>query len=63
MQKKALDLKPQDTILVEGKKIKIEKIEKSDLGKHGKVKVRIEGLAGKEKIVLIRLSEDMFETA
>ncbi len=63
MQKKALDLKPQDIIIVEGKKIKIEKIEKSDLGKHGKVKVRIEGLAGREKIVLIRLSEDLFETA
>jgi len=63
MQKKAIDLKPGDSITVEGKKIKIEKIEKSDLGKHGKVKVRIEGLAGKEKIILIRLSEDLFETA
>lgn len=63
MQKKALDLKPQDIILIEGKKIKIEKIEKSDLGKHGKVKVRIEGLSGKEKVILIRLSEDLFETA
>jgi len=63
MQKKALDLKPGEHILVEGRKLKIEKIEKSDLGKHGKVKVRIEGFAGKEKIVLIRLSEDLFEIA
>ena len=62
MQKKAIDLKPHDIILVEGKKLKIEKIEKSDLGKHGKIKVRIEALDGKEKIILIRLSEDMFET-
>ena len=62
MQKKAIDLKPHDIILVEGKKLKIEKIEKSDLGKHGKIKVRIEALDGKEKIILIRLPEDMFET-
>jgi len=63
MQKKAIELKPGDTIKLEDKTIKIEKIEKSDLGKHGKVKVRIEGLAGKEKLILIRLSEDLFDLA
>lgn len=55
MKKQAKDLKRGDEINIAGQVRIIEEIEISDIGKHGKRKVRIVALSPKgEKIVLIR---------
>ena len=55
MKKKAKDLKRGDEINIAGQVRIIEEIEISDIGKHGKRKVRIVALSPKgEKMVIIR---------
>ena len=59
---KVESLKPGDEIKVENEFCKITKFEKSNIGKHGKVKCRIEALSSKgETKILIRLAEDTIE--
>lgn len=55
MKKQAKDLKRGDEINIAGQVRIVEEIEISDIGKHGKRKVRIVALSPKgEKTVLIR---------
>jgi translation elongation factor P/translation initiation factor 5A len=55
MKKQAKDLKKGDKIILGGQTLIIEDIEISDIGKHGKRKVRIEAKKpDKEKTVIIR---------
>jgi len=55
MRKKAADLKKGDKIKIAGETCVIESIEISDIGKHGKRKVRIEAIKpDNEKIVIVR---------
>ncbi len=55
MKKQAKDLKRGDEINIAGQVKIVEEIEISDIGKHGKRKVRIVASSSKgEKIVLIR---------
>jgi len=59
---KIKDLKEGDQIKIESQFCKIIKFEKSNIGKHGKVKCRIETLNSKgENQILIRLEEDTIE--
>jgi translation elongation factor P/translation initiation factor 5A len=63
-QKKAMDLKEGDVILVYGEKAAVKKIETSGKGvKQGRVKCRIEAesLKDNKPLVIIRLAEDMIE--
>ncbi len=65
VQKKVLELKEGDIILVYGDKAIVKKIESSGKGiKQGKVKCRIEAetIDEKKSIVVIRLAEEMIET-
>ena len=64
-QKKALEIKEVDVILVYGERAVVKKVETSGKGiKQGKVKCRIEATSEKEgkSLVVIRLAEDMIET-
>ena len=55
MKKKAKEIKKGDKINIAGQVRIVEEIEISDIGKHGKRKVRIVALSPKgEKIILIR---------
>lgn len=55
MKKQAKELKQGQTIFLSGEKLKIEKIEISDIGKQGRRKVRIEALkSDNQKAVIIR---------
>tara|TARA_Y100000310_G_C20573080_1_gene759041 strand:+ start:745 stop:948 length:204 start_codon:yes stop_codon:yes gene_type:complete len=63
-QKKAIDLKEGEIILVYGEKAVVKKIETSGKGvKQGKVKCRIEAesVTDNKPLVIIRLAEDMIE--
>jgi len=63
-QKKALEIKPGDVILIYGDKAVVKKIETSGKGiKQGRVKCRIEAESIKDKkhLVVIRLAEDLIE--
>jgi len=63
MKKQAQELKKEDKILIAGKKVIIKNIELSDIGKHGKRKVRIEAKTEQaEKIVIIRPEDYPFES-
>ena len=63
-QKKASDLKKGNHLLVEGSLFLIEKIETSKIAKHGKAKVRIEGITQKgEKKIFVRMADDVFDTS
>ena len=49
-------------VLINGKKCKVTGFEKSNVGKFGKVKCRIEAVDEKnETIIVIRLSDDTIE--
>jgi translation elongation factor P/translation initiation factor 5A len=62
-EKEVKKLKQGETILLEGSKYKIEKIEFSAIGKHGKSKCRIEASNDKgEKKVVIKVADDTIET-
>ena len=55
---KAKDLKKGDRILYEGEILEVTKVEVSNIGKHGRAKVRIEAKNKKgEEKVLIRPDE------
>lgn len=55
MKKQAKDIKKGDTIILAGKNCKVLEIELSDIGKHGKSKVRLElSTPENEKLVIIR---------
>ncbi len=54
MKKYAKDLKKGDKIKIAGENSIVEEIEISDIGKHGKRKVRIVAKNDKEKLVIIR---------
>jgi len=63
-QKKALEIKEGDIILVYGEKAVVKKIETSGKGiKQGRVKCRIEAesIKNKKPLVVIRLAEDLIE--
>ena len=63
MKKQAKDLKQRDSIEITGKSCKIQEIEISDIGKHGKRKVRIVALTPEnEKIVIIRPEDYPFDS-
>ncbi|MBI2448949.1 hypothetical protein HYV49_01495 [Candidatus Pacearchaeota archaeon] len=62
MKKLARDLKKGDRINLAGEVCVIENIEISDIGKHGKRKVRIEARKqNKELVVIIRPEDYPFE--
>lgn len=55
MKKQAKEIKKGDFVLIVGKKFKVIDKEISDMGKHGKSKVRLELLTTEnEKLVIIR---------
>ncbi len=63
MRKQAKDLVKGDSVNLAGRDFKITDIEISDIGKHGKRKVRIVALSSSgEKIVIIRPEDYPFET-
>lgn len=63
MKKQAKDLKSEDRIKVADQSCTIKEIEISDIGKHGKRKVRIEAITSSgEKIVIIRPEDYPFES-
>ena len=63
MKKQAKELKKGDEIIIADQKCVISEIEISDIGKHGKRKVRIEAKTEKgEKIVIIRPEDYLFST-
>jgi len=62
MTKQAKDLEKGDRIIIAEQKCLIEDKEISDIGKHGKRKVRIEAKTEKgEKIVIVRPEDHPFE--
>ena len=62
MKKQAKDLKKGDRIKIADNLCEIEDIEISDIGKHGKRKVRLVALTSSgEKIVIIRPEDYSFE--
>ncbi len=64
MKKQAKDLAKGDKIKIADQTCIIEDIEISDIGKHGKRKVRIEVITEKgEKIVIIRPEDYSFDSA
>lgn len=55
MKKKAWEVKKGDKIKISGQRCLVEEVELSEIGKHGKRKVRISIItSNKEKIVIIR---------
>ena len=60
---KISDLKKGDKIIVEGNILIIKDIQTSAIAKHGKVKRRMETIneKTKEKIILVRLADDIIE--
>lgn len=63
MKKLARELKKGERINLAGEICIVENIEISDIGKHGKRKVRIEAKTAKgEKIVIIRPEDYPFES-
>ena len=63
MKKLAKDLKKGDKIIVADQICVVEKMELSDIGKHGKIKSRIEAKTKKgEKIILIRPEDYPFDS-
>ncbi|MFA5020197.1 MAG: hypothetical protein WC533_03800 [Candidatus Pacearchaeota archaeon] len=61
MKKKASELAKGDKIKILDKIWEISGIEKSDIGKQGSSKVRLELTSGSEKMAIIRPSEYPFE--
>ncbi|MAG02936.1 hypothetical protein CMI42_06365 [Candidatus Pacearchaeota archaeon] len=61
MKKVARDLKEGDDIRIADKSFKVLRIEISEIGKHGKSKVRIEAENNGDKIVIIRPDDYPFE--
>lgn len=62
MKKQAKDLKVGNNIIIAGQKSLIEEIEISDIGKHGKRKVRIVALTpNRERIIIIRPEDYPFD--
>ncbi|MBI4116561.1 hypothetical protein HY449_02350 [Candidatus Pacearchaeota archaeon] len=61
MKKNAKDLKKGDKVKVAGTDFVVEETEISDIGKHGKRKVRIVASNDKEKLVIIRPDDYPFE--
>ena len=63
MKKHAKELKKGDKIIIAGKECLIQDIEISDIGKHGKRKVRLVVLTPSgEKIVIIRPEDYPFDS-
>ncbi len=64
MKKQAKDIKQGDKIIIADQTCLAKEVEISDIGKHGKRKVRIELLTTKgEKIVIIRPEDYPFDSA
>ena len=64
MKKPAKDLIKGEKIILAGQECIVEDLEISDIGKHGKRKVRIEAKTeNSERIVLIRPEDFVFETS
>lgn len=63
MKKQAKAFKKGDKIKIAGKDFSVEEIEISEIGKHGKRKVRIVAVASTgEKIVIIRPEDYPFDS-
>lgn len=63
MRKQAKDIKQGDKIVIADQQCSVKDVEISDIGKHGKRKVRIELSTSKgEKIVIIRPEDYPFES-
>jgi len=61
-EKEVKDLKKGEFVLIDDSKYRIENIEFSNIGKHGKSKCRIEAVNDKgEKKVVIKIAEDTIE--
>ena len=64
MRKQAKDIKPGENINIAGQTCKILNTEISEIGKHGKRKVRIEAETERgEKIIIIRPEDYPFDSA
>ena len=64
MKKPAKELIKGEKIILADQECTVEDLEISDIGKHGKRKVRIEALTqAQEKIVIIRPEDFVFETS
>ena len=64
MKKQAKELKKDDRIKIAEQECVVEGIEVSDIGKHGKRKVRIEAVTPSgDKIVIIRPEDYLFESS
>jgi len=61
MKKQAKNLETGDKITIADKIFVVKNIEISDIGKHGKRKVRIEAMVDQEKIIIIRPEDYPFE--
>lgn len=61
MQKKAIEFKKGDSIVLDNELCVVGNIETSDIGKHGKVKVRIEAVTKKKerKVAIFLADEDI----
>jgi len=64
MRKPAKDIQAGEKVVIAGQSCIVEDVEISDIGKHGKRKVRIEAVTEKgERIVIIRPEDFPFETS
>lgn len=62
MKREAKDVKKGDIIILAGKKCSVAEVELSEIGKHGKRKVRILAITpNKERVVVIRPEDYPFE--
>jgi len=61
MKKLAKNLEIGDKITIADKTFEVKNIEISDIGKHGKRKVRIEAIEDQNKIIIIRPEDYPFE--
>jgi translation elongation factor P/translation initiation factor 5A len=63
-EKPVKNLNEKDQILIDNQVYLVEKLERSEIGKHGTAKCRIEAInpKTKEKKVIIKILEDTIET-
>ena len=63
MKKLAKDLKLEDKIVIADQKCTVKEVEVSEIGKHGKRKVRIEAITEQgQRIVIIRPEDYPFDS-
>ena len=62
MKRQAKDVRKGNSIILAGKKCSVVEVERSEIGKHGKRKVRILATTpSKERVVVIRPEDYPFE--